>query len=135
MENITKILEEAEKEYASSAKGIRELSKKYNIQRQVLTGWLLAKNYTIENKRASKSFNIHYFDSIDTEEKAYWLGFLFADGAVTQYNHSYDIELSLKIDDKEHVEKFAKTLNYENSTIYLKRKYERYNKYCLIYQR
>ena len=108
MENITKILEEAEKEYASSAKGIRELSKKYNIQRQVFTGWLLAKNYTIENKRASKSFNIHYFDSIDTEEKAYWLGFLFADGAITQYNHSYDIELSLKIDDKEHVEKFAK---------------------------
>ena len=113
MENITKILEEAEKEYASSTKGIRELSKKYNIQRQVFTGWLLAKNYTIENKRASKSFNIHYFDSIDTEEKAYWLGFLFADGAITQYNHSYDIELSLKIDDKEHVEKFAKALNKE----------------------
>lgn len=102
------------------------------------------------------------------------MGFLFADGAITQYNHSYDIELSLKIDDKEHVEKFAKALNkeyvnnnstyrsrcilgskhmfnvltsygklgyafskylYENSTIYLKRKYERYNKYCLVYQR
>lgn len=29
---------------------------------------------------------------------------------------------------------FSKYL-YENSTIYLKRKYERYNKYCLIYQR
>ena len=103
-------LELAEKEYANSPIGIRELSTKYNIRRAVFTGWLLAKGYTIENKRASKSFNIHYFDNIDTEEKAYWLGFLFADGAITQYQHSYDIELSLKIEDKNHVENFAKAL-------------------------
>ena len=110
MNDIIAKLEGAEKEYASSFIGIREVSKKYNIQRQVLTGWLLAKGYTIENRRASKSFNIHFFDIIDTEEKAYWLGFLFADGAVTQYKHSYDIELSLQIGDKEHVEKFAKAI-------------------------
>ena len=133
MNDIIAKLEGAEKEYASSFIGIREVSKKYNIQRQVLTGWLLAKGYTIENRRASKSFNIHFFDIIDTEEKAYWLGFLFADGAVTQYKHSYDIELSLQIGDKEHVEKFAKYL-YKDSTVYLKRKYERYLKYCLLYQ-
>lgn len=103
----------AEKEYANSPIGIREISKKYGFQRQVFTGWLLAKNYKIENKRAQKLFNIHYFDEIDTEEKAYWLGFLFADGAITQYQHSYNIELSLKIGDKNHVEKFAKALNKE----------------------
>ena len=106
--NIINNLNEAEKEYASTFLGLREIAKNHNVQRQVLTGWLLAKGYTIENRRALKSFNINYFDEIDTEEKAYWLGFLFADGAITQYQHSYDIELSLKIDDKNHVAKFAK---------------------------
>lgn len=100
----------AEKEYANSIVGIRELVKKYNLERGVFTGWLLAKGYKIENRRAMKSFNIHYFDKIDTEEKAYWLGFLFADGAITQHKKSYDIELSLNINDKEHVEKYAKAI-------------------------
>lgn len=29
------------------------------------------------------TLNEHYFDTIDCDEKAYWLGFLFADGATT----------------------------------------------------
>ena len=96
---LIKDLTAAEEEYAQSPISIRELCQKYPVQRQTLTGWLLAKGYNIENKRAMKSFNIHYFDEIDTEEKAYWLGFLFADGSVTRYKNSYDIELSLKIED------------------------------------
>lgn len=104
-------LELAEKEYATSNTSIRDISKKFGVQRQILTGWLLAKGYTIYNRRANKSANIHYFDVIDTEDKAYWLGFLFADGAITKHNVSYNIELSLQISDKEHVEKFAKALN------------------------
>lgn len=103
----------AEQEYANSYIGIRELSKKYNLDRGKLSGWLLAKGFLNENRRAKKSFDVDYFDSIDTEEKSYWLGFLFADGAITQYKHSYDIELSLKIDDHKHVEKFAKCVNKE----------------------
>lgn len=110
-------LELAEKEYANSSIGIREISKKYGFQRQVFTGWLLAKGHNIENKRATKSCDIYFFDIIDTEEKAYWLGFLFADGAITQHKHSYNVELSLKLEDKKHVEKFAKAVkkDYVNS--------------------
>ena len=100
----------AEKEYANSYTGIRELSKKYKLNRGILSGWLLAKGFSLNNRRASKSFNTSYFDSIDTEEKAYWLGFLFADGAIGKYKTSYNIELSLCIDDKSHVERFAKSI-------------------------
>ena len=110
---LIKNLTAAEEEYAQSPSSIRELSEKYNFPRQTFTGWLLAKGYNVENRRAMKSFNVHYFDVIDTEEKAYWLGFLFADGAITKYNSSYNIELSLKLGDKSHVEKFAKALGKE----------------------
>lgn len=111
METDIKNYELAEKEYANSSSSIRELSTKYNIPRQTFQGWLLAKGYNITNRRASKNFNVNYFDIINTEEKAYWLGFLFADGALTQNNKSYHIELSLKIEDSSHVKKFAKAIN------------------------
>lgn len=48
-----------------------------------------------------------FFDVIDTEEKAYWLGFLTADGAVK----SDKISLSLKATDIGHLHKFANSLS------------------------
>jgi intein/homing endonuclease len=44
------------------------------------------------------------FDSIDTEEKAYWLGFIYADGCIGSSDNS--LEISLKSSDSEHLEKF-----------------------------
>jgi len=49
-------------------------------------------------------FNEQFFEVIDTEAKAYWLGMLTADGWIEADN--YCTGLSLKDSDKEHVEKF-----------------------------
>lgn len=65
--------------------------------------------------------NEHYFDEIDTEEKAYWLGFLYADGNISKPVRTvkgeekpwYRIEVSLKYEDVEHLEKFRKALQME----------------------
>ncbi|MGM9535052.1 MAG: hypothetical protein ACI3VR_07355, partial [Intestinibacter sp.] len=57
-------------------------------------------------------FNEHIFDVIDTEEKAYWLGFIFADGYIgstplePNKKSVYNFELSLKLEDTSHLEKF-----------------------------
>lgn len=62
------------------------------------------------------------FDVIDNEEKAYWLGFIYADGAISELNNS--IEVGLKYDDYSHIEKlqmFFKT----NHPIYSKIKYNK----------
>lgn len=54
-------------------------------------------------------FDIHAFDTIDTEEKAYWLGFLYADGC--NYEPRYTVSLSLAEEDAAHVQRFADFLS------------------------
>lgn len=65
-------------------------------------------------KSLKYSFNIHYFDVIDSEEKAYWLGFIYADGYIVnaipgKTHDAFGIALSSK--DKIHLEKFKYAIN------------------------
>lgn len=62
------------------------------------------------NKRPFPNKDI--FEVIDTEEKAYWLGFLYADGSVGSTEHK--IELGLKIEDIGHVQKFKDFVGLNN---------------------
>jgi intein-encoded DNA endonuclease-like protein len=67
------------------------------------------RNSTERNKK--HTFDENYFDVIDTEEKAYWLGFLAADGNVSKTKQgSPSITLGLAIKDLDHLEKFKKAL-------------------------
>ena len=52
------------------------------------------------------SYNRHIFDKIDNEEKAYWLGFIVADGYLNLDKHMLRIKLGHK--DKQHLIKFIK---------------------------
>lgn len=53
--------------------------------------------------------NDNYFSSIDTEEKAYWLGFIIADGCITDHN-GLDLTIVQSISSKHHLEKFTKAI-------------------------
>lgn len=54
--------------------------------------------------------NEQYFDVIDSEEKAYWLGFIFADG----YNSNDELTINLSVKDVSHLEHFKKALAADN---------------------
>lgn len=62
-------------------------------------------------------FNEHFFDVIDNEKKAYWLGFIWCDGYMAIRNRkgkkttSYEFKLSLSEIDASHLEKFNRDLN------------------------
>lgn len=61
------------------------------------------------------NYNKNYFDAIDTPEKAYWFGFLCADGCITRFYkgdalRSMSVELTLTGSDTEHLQKYLDAL-------------------------
>ena len=60
----------------------------------------------------------HYFDEIDTEEKAYWLGFLLADGCIRTNSNMLSVNLSSV--DIGHLNKLRKCLKSNNRLYYQK---------------
>lgn len=61
-----------------------------------------------KDKKRKYYFNYDIFENIDTPEKAYWLGFLYADGYITAEHGGFGLALNEK--DKEHLFHFAKFL-------------------------
>lgn len=56
-----------------------------------------------EKKRIKLELNHDFFEVIDTEEKAYWLGFLMADGNVYNRGNNYTISLKIQTKDRDSV--------------------------------
>lgn len=54
-----------------------------------------------------------FFQEIDSDESAYWLGMLYGDGWITEENKNDKVSLGLI--DKEHIVKFKKALNASQS--------------------
>lgn len=95
-------------EMYNEGKSLTLISNHFGIKRQSLSKRLKSKYNLIVLDNGKKYVNSDFFEIIDSEEKAYWLGFLFADGYISDNNK---IELCLKESDKEHIENFKLTLD------------------------
>lgn len=73
--------------------------------------WLRKLGLNLYNYHNELKFDNTVFDSINTEEKAYWLGFLYADGCVRAKTNT--VELSLMGSDINHLRKFQEFLKYK----------------------
>ena len=70
----------------------RKLGEMYNISKTTVTKILKENNIPIVNYRlVNNDLKEDYFDIIDNEYKAYFLGFLFADGSVNDKQLTLDI--------------------------------------------
>ena len=79
---------------------VRDISKKFNIGERRTSNILKKHNISILlscERQVKYSLNENYFDSIDTKDKAYILGFLYADGC----NYKNSISISLQERDKD----------------------------------
>ena len=101
----------------SSGISLTKIAKQFNIDRHILSKKLKELGIEIINKQNETKFDETVFDNIDTEEKAYWLGFIYADGYISSRDNTF--ELSLKASDVEHLNKFNKFMkhNKDNVTI------------------
>lgn len=105
------------KDYKSGLSSL-QLAKKYNIHRTTVTRLLNKNGHKPRNLSDShKKYKIRedFFDIIDNEEKAYFLGFLYADGNLNKSRNT--IEISLMQDDKEILKKFTKLIFISNKPL------------------
>lgn len=109
------------REYGITGESISALIKRRDIKSEKL----------IYNKR-KYTINENFFDIIDTEEKAYFLGLLYADG----YNCTTRniVRITLKIEDEDILNKFKKAID-TNKPLYLYNYSKKHpswsNQYCL----
>lgn len=101
------------------------LADKYGVSRGVITKIWYDNN--LKGKEVHKyHINYHYFNNIDTKDKAYFLGWLASDGNVykrtNKPNTKSIIKLSLNYKDYEILELFKKYIKTEKPLIYTQRR-------------
>ena len=121
-----KLSEEEKQQIISDYKNnvsLRELEKKYHHSRKILSDWLtkIGVKTTTGNHYRKYFHDEDFFETIDTEEKAYWLGFMFADGYIVDHSNDYgqdEFGMSLAIDSIDAIEKFKKSIKATNPIRY-----------------
>ena len=99
--------------YINKELSYKEIAKIFNVNEKTIK--INAKKYGLTSKIGSQGarkhkFNERYFENIDSEEKAYWLGFIAADGCVYKNKQSYRLQINLKGSDIDHLKKFQKAI-------------------------
>lgn len=72
-----------------------EIGSVVGLSADQVEGWV--RNHIKDKKNKRRVFNQNYFDEIDTAEKAYWLGFIFADGYIVYNQERRNYEFSIEL--------------------------------------
>ena len=103
-------------EYCENNKSINAIAKEYKVSWNTIKRILCENNvYIISNRNQSiyQPVNTELFKTIDSEESAYWLGFLYADGSVKRDKN--EISLVLQEQDLDSVIAFKNFVGNKNS--------------------
>lgn len=108
------------KEYKENNMSLRSIQDVYNVNRIKLAKVFeeLEVKTTKGNHYRTYFHNFDFFEKIDTHEKAYWLGFIMADGYIQQYKGKYygedNLGITLHKNDSEILYKFKRAIGATN---------------------
>ena len=124
MDNKIKHYRDLAIEFSTTDISLTKMASREKTSRQTLAKYFKMLGFEIINKQNKPKFNYNVFDSIDTEEKAYWLGFIFADGYISSNpiredikKSRYILEISLKASDYQHLLKFNKFIEHQKNNV------------------
>lgn len=121
-----------ESEYVIKGRRLDDIAVQFDKDRSTIALWVKKfglKRPRIMPVRSAKRYavNDHYFETIDTERKAYWLGFLAADGCVQNSKGKRILTVELQSGDRDHLETLKSDLGY-TGPIYYDRVREKFGK-------
>jgi len=104
------------KDYYENNMSIRNLAKKYDCSTAPIVSMFKRRKLSFRDPSSYKTYSInsHYFDEIDTEKKAYMLGFLYADGANCSHKGHYVVSLTLQARDEHILKEFLKEIGSDS---------------------
>lgn len=114
------MIEKAIQMYVENNFPISKIAKEFHIDRHRLSRELRNRGVVVSRTSSKYKYTEDYFEDISTENKAYWLGFMYADGYVSLVDNK--IELGLKESDVSHIEKLrdeicpGKPIQYKKSS-------------------
>ena len=74
-----------------------EIAKEFSVTKRTIRNWAINNNVLVERKVTRKVFfDFDYFKKIDSEDKAYILGFISADGYIDMKGNSLNVTVSEK---------------------------------------
>lgn len=106
-EKLTKLYEEF--------KSGKKVANHLNVNEKTIYTWLkklgIDTSQTGSQGARKNNLNHDYFKKIDSEDKAYWLGFIMADGCVyVGSNHTLRLQINLASSDLDHLNKFQEAI-------------------------
>lgn len=119
--NQNKTLEEISKIVGNKPQTVSKILKENNIALRNVADYYTSKQLATNKKY---DFNEDYFEVIDDEVKAYWLGFIFADGNVyvPKYKEGKTkggrLDIALKAEDDYHLWNFRNDINGNMDVVY-----------------
>ena len=95
--------------YNELGKTSKEIGDYYNVYGSTILTWMKRWGIPRRTKRYNSKYtlDIDYFKNIDTEEKAYWVGFILADGHISKHNV---LNITVQKRDIDILEKFLKSI-------------------------